>query len=277
MGRTFSPEASRTIGNKTEHVAHISKDNIKSTRSALLTSGFKPEGKIRGEEVYSHADKSILGAALKDQGKNGGYVKLYLKTAETFMEVLAEFSEEVDTNAAAGGTTQEAHVTNEERAAKIKALTECPCSGFTAAHMKMLEAASDDQLTAFAERGAQIKAAQDAAVAKDTEIATLKAAQAAMPTAEELAALKTLQAEKKAADDKLHAELVAGLKTAQSAYTEDELKALPLAQLEKLVQVAKVPSFAGRGLQGAEQKPEHTFTPPNPYAEGIKALQTKVN
>jgi len=198
-----------------------------------------------------------------------------------------------------------------DKKAIIKSLTECPCSGFTTADVKALEAMSDEALTLLQTRTATIKAAADKAAA-DIEVleAKLKAAgecekcggtgkmfgkecaacggtgelkaAAAQVTEEEFLAahpaLKTLVEDKKAQDAAQKASLIAQLKTAAAGvYTETELDAKPITELMKLAQMAKVesPDFSGRGIP----IPRHAsddFTPPDAYAEGLKALRARV-
>lgn len=115
----------------------------------------------------------------------------------------------------------------------------------------------------------ELKAAQDKQV--ETE-AALKAAQAAQIPPEELTELRALAADKKAADVKQKADLVASLKTAQKAYTEVELNEMTVPALLKIAQLAKVEApvdYSGRGVVRAAQGGE-SFTPPNSYANALK-------
>lgn len=69
IGRTFHPDAARTIGNKTSNVARVGKDRKASIDSALTGRGF---GKMQGknnETVYHHADGHIV--SVTNQGKAG--------------------------------------------------------------------------------------------------------------------------------------------------------------------------------------------------------------
>jgi hypothetical protein len=184
----------------------------------------------------------------------------------------------------AAEAAEEAHVTNEERAAKIKALTECPCSGFTAADIKALEGFSDDRLVALAATGVARKKLEDelkTAKERIAEIETsLKAAEAAQIPSEELTSLRALAAERKVENDKEHDELVVSLKAASSVLTEEQLKAKSLDELKVLAQFARVsvPDYSGRGTSRTPQSSTDSFTPPNSYEAGIKALQSaKVN
>jgi len=170
-----------------------------------------------------------------------------------------------------------------EKKAIVKALTECGCLGFTtsAADVRTLSEMTDEQLARLEARhqavqklDADFKAAQ----AKELE---LKAAAEKKPTQEEMLAMypavdalvKRAAAQEAARKD----ELIGKLKTAQTAYTEDELKVQDLVTLEKIAKVAKVeepaPNYSGRGLAARPDEKEDDYTPPDPYAPGLKALQ----
>lgn len=201
---------------------------------------------------------------------------------------------------------EEDTMTKEQRAAAIKALTECPCSGFTAADTKMLEAASDERIEAFraasdatekakkeedekAKKAADdLKAAQDKAKTVEERLtaaeATIKAAAEKQLTEDEFLkiappSIRTLVADKKAQDAETKKSLVASLKAA-GAFTEEELNAKEIPELTKLATLAKVSApadYSGRGL------PQHraaagsidAYAPPDPYEAGLKALQAK--
>ncbi len=197
---------------------------------------------------------------------------------------LAEQSVKQDGGQSAIG---EATMTKEQRAATIKTLTECGCNGFTDADVKMLEAASDERLTAFAADAEKRKTDAAALKAAQENEATLKAAAAAAPkelTEEEFmkaapASVRALIANEKARVEARTAELVGQLKTAQTAYSEEELKALSLDALEKLAKVAKldvpVADFSGRGIPAPRTAGSKTedFTPPDGYSAALKTAQ----
>jgi hypothetical protein len=164
----------------------------------------------------------------------------------------------------------------------IKSLTECECSGFTGADVKTLEAMTDEQLIRLETRRlANKKMVEDfkAAEAKNLE---LKALTEKKPTeAEALAqfpSLKALVDRAQAQETARKEDLVGKLKTAQAAYTEDELKALELSLLERLAKIAKIdeptPDYSGRGLatRPGDDK-QNDYTPPDPYEPGLKALR----
>lgn len=350
MGRKFSPEASRTIGNKTEHIAHIEKKNFGATKASLLAHGFKSEGKIRGEETFSHADSGILGAALKSQGKNGGYIKLYLKTAEGspegFLEELAQFAESIctcescralapkmtdcptcdgsgeadgnpcetcdgegeipiktaeegcgcgnsaDMLRAAAAAEGDSNMTTEARAAVIKALTENPASGYDTTDAKWLENVPCARLEIM--QAAVLKAAEDKKTEELRTAAKCKTCNdigkafgkpcpdcAQEPkTAEEWLQsapeeIRSLVARQKASDAKQKADLVGALKTAQDAYSEADLTAMPVNELTKLAKAVKVdaPDFSGRGLPRTAETDVFS-NPPNGYALVIAAQKS---
>lgn len=166
--------------------------------------------------------------------------------------------------------------------------------------VKSLEAMPDDGIKALEDyAAAQAKTAGEVKAASEKAAADLKAANekvtaleanAAKPLTEEQfmaaapADVKTLIEGNRAAAATRKEELVGKLKTAQDAYDETALKALSLAELEKLAKVAKVdvPAPAANvytfpsAHRSAESKDALALAaPPNPYEAGIKAAQAK--
>ncbi len=152
---------------------------------------------------------------------------------------------------------------------------------------KALEAATDDELGALEthcagikaaqdKTASDLKAAQDKATALETENAGFKAAAAKTPTqAEMLAAMpevKALVDREAARSEARKGELVGQLKAAQKAYTEEELKALSLDQLERIATIAKIDQpaadFSGRGIPRVTGAEAATFEAPDAYAAG---------
>lgn len=189
-------------------------------------------------------------------------------------------------------STGESTMTKQEKDTLIKALTECNCSGFVTGDVKALETMTDEQLTRLKQRAdatakteADLKAAAaqvDEAKAKTIETeAKLKAASEKKLTEEEaLAQFPSIKAlvDKASADEAARkADLVNKLKTAQSAYTEEELKTLALPMLAKLAVIAKVDQpvadYSGRGLAMSSAKDDlDQYEPPDPYAAGLKTM-----
>lgn len=182
----------------------------------------------------------------------------------------------------------------EERAATITAITTNEQSGFTAEDAKALDAMPDQSLTnlkTLAEaKAAAVKDATDEKAAREkaeAEVVTLKAAAAKVEgekpqTEDEFLktappSIRTLVERQKAADAKAKTELVAALKTAQSEFSEAELKAMEVDQLTRLAKVAKADvDFSGRGMPiprklEADDKNDVYANPPDPYAEALKA------
>lgn len=176
---------------------------------------------------------------------------------------------------------------------------------------KALEAASDETLAVLeshcdAQKVAEDKAIKDAAdkIAADAKVvedAKLAAAAAKKVTddaeAAKLAAASTKQSEPlteeewiKAAPKRLlsmiarqeasetarHAELVGALKAAQSEYTEDELKAFELPNLERMAKMVKVPApvvdFSGRGIARPAEDSTAAPAPPD-FNARVRAAQ----
>lgn len=180
------------------------------------------------------------------------------------------------------------------RAELIAALVTDRYSGFEDGDTPMLEVASENRLEEF-------KAAADARKAQERERiqlegkltnaeARLKVAGEQLraaeqsPTEEEWLAkappsIKTLLDAHKAEEDSIKASIVSQLKDL-GAHTEAELKAKPLEELKVLAAYARVdvPDYSGRGVpreSGKNQNSNYNYAPPDPYAPGIKALQSK--
>jgi hypothetical protein len=163
---------------------------------------------------------------------------------------------------------------------------------------KALEALSDEVLSSLEAHAAKLTADQAAAAAtaaaveaKVVEVeAALKAAEAASRrelTADEFmksapAELRDMIARHKAADARVHGELVASLKTAQSVHTEDVLKAKTLEQLQEIAALLKLAPVdyslrAARGTAEATTDEEYKRqAPPDGYAEALKRRRETV-
>lgn len=179
------------------------------------------------------------------------------------------------------------------KAELIAALVTDKHSGFKEGDEKYLEAFADDRLEEIRTAAAANKAEADAKVKAEND---LRAAQARLtviegklktaeqaPTEEEWlqrapTGIKTLLENQKAAEATERDTLITKLKVLK-ANTEEELKAMPTAQLKTLAAYAKVDSpvdYSGRGIpqrRDAAANEEEDFTPPDPYAAGIKNLQ----
>jgi len=137
---------------------------------------------------------------------------------------------------------------------------------------------------------AKFQALEQERIKTEQKAAAAKAAGLTIAEYEEAEYLKTAPpsvralVERQKTRDAVHKNaLVAQLKTAASnIFTEDELKAKPIDELEKLAKMAKldVPEadvdYSGRGVPRAAAETPN-YDPPDPYAEGIKALQARLN
>jgi hypothetical protein len=178
------------------------------------------------------------------------------------------------------------------RAELIAALVTDKYSGFKDGDESILETASDARLEEF-------RAAADAAKASVSTIskletdnrnlgARLKVAEERLKTAEQAMSedefiakappsIKALLDERKAEEDAVRSALVSCLKDL-GANTEEELKKKSIPELQTLAKYARVevPNFSGRGLpQDRYASSKTTYAPPDPYAEGIKAMRAK--
>ncbi len=170
-------------------------------------------------------------------------------------------------------------MTKDMRAGIIKALAACKCSGFEGAAAE-LETLSDARLESLqASSAAREKAEADfkAASEKPKEL-TEDEALAKLPR------LKALVDGIAAQEAARKAELIGVLKTAQTAYTEEELKGLDVNVLEKLTMIAKVPmqpnaNFAGRPMPVAPRTAEENdvySNPPDPWSkDALKAAEAR--
>lgn len=183
------------------------------------------------------------------------------------------------TDPKAAQTSQgDTEMTAEQRAEVIKTLVANKHSGFVAGDDKMLEAATDERLeaamVAASAREKEVKAAEEARTPK--ALTTENFMDVAPPE------VKALIARTQRAETERKADLVNGLKAAQSEYSESELSGMKLEDLERMARVTKLEeneppvSYMGRGVprSAAAQKADDVYAnPPDPYADGIKAMQ----
>lgn len=167
--------------------------------------------------------------------------------------------------------------TNMDRSKTIAALAAHPHSAikdtamlekFDDATLKALEDGAAAAKTAAEANEAALKAAKDGQATAEVALKAAQDALAAPVTEERLPqAYRDLMAERNAADAKETGELVTSLKAAQSAYTEDELKAKPLAELRKLAEAFKAvkPSFQGRVVPRAAAAQGRSYAAPDTY------------
>lgn len=175
---------------------------------------------------------------------------------------------------------------NMDRKERIAALVANPHSPVKS--LKMLGEATDEELTSLETQAGGIKAAAEKAT---TDAAALVKAQADLKTAQDALAApitedqlpeayRTAMAAQRAAEQAEKDTLVGKLKAAQTAYTEDELKALSTVDLKKLATLAKVDvvagprvlDFSGKGVPRVAADAGENFAPPDSYAA---ALATK--
>lgn len=162
----------------------------------------------------------------------------------------------------------------------VKALTSCPCSGYTQDHEKTLLGLDDSILAVLTANTEKLKTAL-AAAEKPKEPEAPKALSEAefLASHPELNAIVTRQ---RAADTLIKTELVTKLKAA-NAFTEEELNAKPVEELQKLATLAHVEApvadYSGRGVVVAAQVADEmkAFEAPDPYAAGLKAMQERTH
>lgn len=185
-----------------------------------------------------------------------------------------------------GGRTME----KSTRAELIAELVTDRYSGFRDGDEAILEAASDARLEEFRTASEAAKSAERSSQKLDTDLRNasarlkvaeerIKASEQPMTEAEFLLkapeSFRTLLENDKAREDTERAAFISVLKDC-GAHSEDELKKMAIPELEKLARYAgaRVPDFSGRGLPRNTQE-QPNFAPPDPYAAGIKALQSK--
>lgn len=222
-----------------------------------------------------------------------------------------EGSGELRTASGSGEDSNEQGDTDMSKKALIDKLTACECSGFKPEDATFLEAFPESRLVTMAEgaaskqsekeaedeakRKAQAKMdAEDAAKMKEAadkrsleqQVADLetklRTAETKQLTEDEFAArapesIRALVADKRAADAAETTTLIATLKAASSAFSDEELAAKALGELRKLAALAKVdvPDYSGRGVAQLRTADKNNYAPPNPYDAGIKAMQAK--
>lgn len=189
-----------------------------------------------------------------------------------------------------GGTPAEGEsMTKEVRAATIKTLSECSCSGFTKDDVKLLEGMTDTQLTQLETVRAKAKKADDdlkvAQEKTEKAEAALKAAEGKELTEEQVMkaapeALRSLVERAKSQDAARKKEIVEGvLKAAEGVYSKEELEAKSLEELEKIGQLAQLPAShdfsASRSMPRAAGEKDVYANPPDGYALAIEANKKK--
>jgi hypothetical protein len=205
---------------------------------------------------------------------------------------MLEGSEELELRAACGcgGTCEECTHDDDaaiaaqgeddmERKQRIAALAANPHS--TVKSVKALELLTDEELDAAekatkeaAEGTTDLKAAQSRITALEAAAEALKTEEGFLAAAPQ--SVRDIVNGTKAVTAARVDTLVGQLKVAQSAFTEEELKAKPIAELEKLATISKIEApadYSGRGFPRFAQESSASFAPPDPYAEGLKALQ----
>ena len=199
--------------------------------------------------------------------------------------------------AGCGCTNKGARTMSMPRAELIAALVTDKHSGFKDGDEAILEAASDARLDEFRSAADANRAAANQITKLETEnrnvSARLKVAEDRLRVAESPMSeddfrqrapesIKAILDAVKAEDDQLRASLISQLKDL-GAHSEEQLKNKPTAELKTLAAYARieVPDFSGRGMprMKAAEVNNDDFTPPDPYAAGLKAMQTsgKVN
>jgi hypothetical protein len=206
-----------------------------------------------------------LPEAWKAQPKAAETANITKQTAAAVETAVLKAAEQQPCGCATGGKP----MTKDARDEAVKTLIGCKHSGFTAEDQAMLETASDARLESFLVAAE----ARKNEVEKAKEPKTLSADEFMAQAPQEL---KTLLARQKRQETERKAELVTALKAAQEEYAESELSAMSLDDLERMARMARIaekPSYAGRGLPRAAQETDVYANPPDPYAEGIKALR----
>ena len=169
---------------------------------------------------------------------------------------------------------------------RVRALIACPATPWTDDDQAYLETQSDERLLALeSHRNSALKAAEEKA-AVEAEIVKLKAAAEAptelKPATEEeyLAvapdSIKQIVSKHKAAEAARKTDLVSILKAAQSEFTEDELKAQTVDDLERLARVAKATAPAiDYTLRGAPRAAEQSDAVPPPPSVDARILAAR--
>lgn len=188
-----------------------------------------------------------------------------------------------------------------KKAELIAALVIDKHSGFKEGDEPFLETASDEKLEEFRSAADARKSADEAHQKLEHEqrntAARLKVAEdrlreteerlkvaAAKPTKEQWLEnappeIKALLEQQEKQNHEHRSQLVTQLKAAQAEFTEDDLNAMDISMLERMVRAIRVetPDFSGRGVpvprQAASKSDTESYAPPNPYEAGIKALQ----
>lgn len=179
------------------------------------------------------------------------------------------------------------------RAEVIAALVTDKYSGFKSGDESLLETASDARLEEFRSAAGAAKQSTTNFVRLETDhrniTARLKVAEERLKETEQPMSeeefiskapdgIKVILNEIKAAESAERAAIISQLKDL-GADTEDALKKKSTSDLKTLATYARVtvPDFSGRGLPKERNASDATVTyaPPDPYADGLKALRSK--
>jgi predicted nucleic acid-binding Zn-ribbon protein len=178
------------------------------------------------------------------------------------------------------------------RAELIAALVTDKYSGFKDGDEAILEACADARLEEFRVASDGRRSEVSARTKLETDFRNVSArlkiseerirtAEAEMSEEEFLqrapASIKTLVEAHKAQESAARASLVSQLKDL-GAMSEDELKKKSIDELKTLASYARVevPDFSGRGLPVERTASDRvSYAPPDPYAAGLKSLQSK--
>lgn len=180
------------------------------------------------------------------------------------------------------------------RAEVIAALVTDKFSGFKDGDEAILEAASDARLEEFRSASDTARTAESARNRLEVDLrnasARLTVASDRIKTLEQPLSeedfmqkappsIKVLLEAKKAEEDALRASLVSQLKDL-GAHSEEELKKKSIDDLKTLASYARVevPNFSGRGMPVERNASDrNSYAPPDPYADGLKALRKTAN
>jgi hypothetical protein len=250
------------------------------------------EGEIRAASITT-----LLGArnSEKDskiiQAVHDHAMFLGAKCERTNLKMLAA-ADTPQLRAACGCKGDSMSMTKEKRAELIAALVTDKYSGFKEGDEPFLETATDARLEEFKAAAETHKGDAETRTKLENDhrnaAAKLKVAEEKLKVAEEkptkeqwleaappeIKALLDRQAQQETEQRDALVKQLKGL----GANTEDELKSMPIPQLQTLARYAKFeqPDFSGRGIPVPRDAGEkEDFTPPDPYAAGIKALQSK--
>jgi hypothetical protein len=289
------PYMARWLGIMPDHLAMLP-DGAQGACSVAMGCG------VRGlrTHVLADGDFTLVGSADEEEKpvdaeavvhsdeKTGWREKLmapFKKFMGDYESLLKEVEEatvvvpDPDLKANADGETCGCHKEKvmHRNATRIKALIDNATSPWSADDQAYLETLTDDRLAAFEAAPVEVEKVVEKTVEVEKVVEKTVEVPKTLTQAEMLAQypdIATIVDAHKAAQAAKHEALFNGLKGAQDAYSEADLKAMSIGELEKIEKLLASSSsvdYSGVGVPRANAQAESHLTPPDPWAAALTA------